>query len=115
MYGNDAKDLTAEEKGTISLIVGLASAGIGATTGDIGSTVQSGQLAQNALKNNFLTRTGYKRKFELVNQFNKKGALTVQQAQELLALVDLDNKSTKLRKLYLEKGKSTLSKQDYAF
>lgn len=94
-------------------------AGIGAVIGGaVGDSSYNAQLAgvigQNAVENNFLTKQGYKRKFELVNQFDKKGALTTQQAQELLVLIDLDNKSTKLRKLYLEKGSSALTKQEYA-
>jgi len=52
LYGKKPSDLTAEEKNTISTITGLVASGIGATTGDIGSTVQSGQLAQNAVENN---------------------------------------------------------------
>lgn len=52
LYGKDAKDLTADQKSTISSIVGLAGSAVGATTGDISSTVQSGQVAQNAVENN---------------------------------------------------------------
>jgi filamentous hemagglutinin len=52
LYGKAAKDLTADQKSTISSIVGLAGSAVGATTGDIGSTVQSGQVAQNAVENN---------------------------------------------------------------
>nr|WP_227604699.1 VENN motif pre-toxin domain-containing protein [Acinetobacter sp. TGL-Y2] len=48
LYGKDAKDLTADEKSTISAITGLVASGVGATTGDVSSTVQSGQVAQNA-------------------------------------------------------------------
>ena len=52
LYGKDAKSLTADEKGTISAITGLVASGVGATTGDVSSTVQSGQVAQNAIENN---------------------------------------------------------------
>ena len=52
LYGKDAKDLTADQKSTISSIVGLAGSAVGATTGDIVSTVQSGQVAQNAVEDN---------------------------------------------------------------
>ncbi|WP_249127136.1 hemagglutinin repeat-containing protein [Acinetobacter nosocomialis] len=52
LYGKDAKDLTADQKSTISSIVGLAGSAVGSTTGDIGSTVQSGQVAQNAVEDN---------------------------------------------------------------
>ncbi|ENV94611.1 hypothetical protein F938_02796 [Acinetobacter bereziniae LMG 1003 = CIP 70.12] len=54
LYGKDAKDLTADEKSTISVITGLVASGVGATTGDVSSTVQSGQVAQNAVENNSL-------------------------------------------------------------
>nr|WP_227544218.1 VENN motif pre-toxin domain-containing protein [Acinetobacter bereziniae] len=54
LYGKDAKDLTADEKSTISAITGLVASGVGATTGDVSSTVQSGQVVQNAVENNSL-------------------------------------------------------------
>ena len=57
LYGKKAKDLTASEKSTISSIVGLAGSAVGATTGDVSSTVQGGQSAQNAVENN---KTSYK-------------------------------------------------------
>lgn len=52
LYGKEAKDLTADEKSTISSITGLVASGVGVSTGDVASTVQSGQLAQNAVENN---------------------------------------------------------------
>lgn len=52
LYGKDAKDLNKDEKSTISSIVGLAGSAVGATTGDVSSTVQGGQSAQNAVENN---------------------------------------------------------------
>ncbi|MEB6478665.1 two-partner secretion domain-containing protein [Acinetobacter vivianii] len=52
LYGKKAIDLTASEKSTISSIVGLAGSAVGATTGDVSSTVQGGQSAQNAVENN---------------------------------------------------------------
>lgn len=52
LYGKKPSDLTADEKGTISSITSLAASGIGASTGNIGSTVQSGQVAHNAVENN---------------------------------------------------------------
>ncbi|WP_228272628.1 two-partner secretion domain-containing protein [Acinetobacter soli] len=54
LYGKEAKDLTAEQKSTISSIVGLAGTALGATTGDVATTVQNGQVAQNAVENNAL-------------------------------------------------------------
>ncbi|QNW95819.1 hemagglutinin repeat-containing protein [Acinetobacter seifertii] len=62
LYGKDAKDLTADQKSTISSIVGLAGSAVGATTGDIGSTVQSGQVAQNAVENNIFGVKGQPQK-----------------------------------------------------
>ena len=55
LYGKKAKDLTASEKSTISSIVGLAGSAVGATTGDVSSTVQGGQSAQNAVESNYQT------------------------------------------------------------
>lgn len=57
LYGKDAKDLNTDEKGTISPITGLVASDVGVYTGDIGRTVQAGQAAQNAVKNN---ETSYK-------------------------------------------------------
>nr|WP_245809176.1 VENN motif pre-toxin domain-containing protein [Acinetobacter populi] len=54
LYGKDAQDLTADEKSTISAIVGLAGSAVGASTGDVASTVQAGQVSQNAVENNRL-------------------------------------------------------------
>lgn len=34
LYGKDAKDLTSDEKSTISAITGVVASGVGATTGD---------------------------------------------------------------------------------
>ena len=54
LYGKEAKDLTADEKGTVSAITSLVASGVGASTGDVASSVQSGQSAQNAVENNGL-------------------------------------------------------------
>ncbi|KHO14397.1 adhesin HecA family 20-residue repeat protein [Acinetobacter baumannii] len=62
LYGKAAKDLTADQKSTISSIVGLAGSAVGATTGDISSTVQSGQVAQNAVENNIFGVKGQPQK-----------------------------------------------------
>ena len=111
----DANLLPENVKSGIRDLTAAIGAVVGGTVGDSASNAQlAGVIGQNAVENNFLTRAGYKRKFEIVHQYNKKGALTTQQAQELLALVDLDNQSTKLRKTYLEKGASALTKQEYA-
>ena len=55
LYCKKAKDLTASEKSTISSIVGLAGSAVGATTGDVSSTVQGGQSAQHAVESNYQT------------------------------------------------------------
>uniref|UniRef100_UPI0009FFB007 VENN motif pre-toxin domain-containing protein n=1 Tax=Stenoxybacter acetivorans TaxID=422441 RepID=UPI0009FFB007 len=58
LYGtSDPKELTAEQKETLSSIGGLIGAGVGATTGDIGSIVSGSQAAQNAVDNNYLTKS----------------------------------------------------------
>lgn len=66
LYGKEAKDLTAEQKSTISSIVGLAGTALGATTGDVATKVQSGQVAQNAVENNFLSVKEAARKNALI-------------------------------------------------
>nr|WP_252354610.1 VENN motif pre-toxin domain-containing protein [Acinetobacter soli] len=62
LYGKEAKDLTAEQKSTISSIVGLAGTALGATTGDVATTLQSGQVAQNAVENNIFGVKGQPQK-----------------------------------------------------
>jgi hypothetical protein len=57
LYCKDAKDLTADEKSMISAITGLVASGVGPTTGDVSSTVQSGQVAQVAVEDNSLITT----------------------------------------------------------
>ncbi|GEM_PF-4576278 len=52
LYCKDAKDLTADEKSMISAITGLVASGVGPTTSDVSSTVQSGQVVQNAVQDN---------------------------------------------------------------
>ena len=52
LYGKESKDLTVDEKGTVSAITGLVASGVGGSTGDVASSVQSGQVAQNAVENN---------------------------------------------------------------
>ena len=73
LYGKEAKDLTAEQKSTISSIVGLAGTALGATTGDVVSTVQSGQVAQNAVENNTVS--------DMVNA-HLKGKTLAQEAED---------------------------------
>jgi len=79
LYGKEAKDLTADEKSTISSITGLVASGVGTSNGDIGSTVQSGQSAQNAVENNRM--------------------LNVREAQVLQALIK-NKTQTEKNKLY---------------
>ncbi|ENR2984638.1 hemagglutinin repeat-containing protein [Acinetobacter baumannii] len=96
LYGKDAKDLTADQKSTISSIVGLAGSAVGATTGDIVSTVQSGQVAQNAVEDNYLTVKqiqAYKTQMQLckvkqncdqvIDKFRK---LAIKQDEQLVAV-----------------------------
>ena len=54
LYGtSDPDKLSAEQKGTISAIVGLAGAAAGATTASNAGIVASGSAAQNAVENNW--------------------------------------------------------------
>ncbi|WP_375586698.1 hemagglutinin repeat-containing protein [Acinetobacter baumannii] len=82
LYGKDAKELTADQKSTISSIVGLAGSAVGATTGDIGSIVQSGQVAQNAVENNFLSVKEAARKNALIYK-SKHEELSSNEKKEL--------------------------------
>ncbi|MGO1003636.1 hemagglutinin repeat-containing protein [Lysobacter sp. CA196] len=53
LYGKEAKDLSAEEKSTVSAIVGIGGATLGAFGSDISSLIASGTAAQNAVDNNW--------------------------------------------------------------
>ncbi|UUM26408.1 VENN motif pre-toxin domain-containing protein [Acinetobacter colistiniresistens] len=96
LYGKKAKDLTASEKSTISSIVGLAGSAVGATTGDVSSTVQGGQSAQNAVENNYLTVkqvNSYKDEMQSCNKnrncdqvIEKYRVLALKQDEELVAV-----------------------------
>ncbi|MDF7677090.1 VENN motif pre-toxin domain-containing protein, partial [Neisseriaceae bacterium ESL0693] len=55
LYGKDPSDLTANEKQTVSSIIGLAGAAVGTTTYSGANVVQASQAAQNALINNEFT------------------------------------------------------------
>ena len=47
------------------MITGLVTSGLGASTGDVASTVQSGQTAKKAVENNYLT-------LKQIEQFDKE-------------------------------------------
>lgn len=53
MYGKDAADLTADEKGTIAAIVGAGGAMLGGLGNDVTSLINSSNAAQNAANNNW--------------------------------------------------------------
>lgn len=105
----------------------MVASGVGATTGDIGSTVQSGQVAQNAVENNFLSQEEYNRKVELLKKaggsenslnfkalaFLNKGSLTEQEAREFLALVAIDKYSNQLLKQYFKNPNSLTPQLKY--
>ncbi|WP_215902145.1 EndoU domain-containing protein [Acinetobacter bereziniae] len=108
LYGKDAKDLTADEKSTISAITGLVASGVGATTGDVSNTVQSGQVAQNAVEDNYLTVSqinAYKNEMKSCktksscNQVIEKfQALAIKQDEQLVAVCSTS--PTDCRKYY---------------
>ncbi len=57
LYGtSDPKELTAEQKETLSSIGGLIGASAGAVSGDVSSIVAGSQVAQNAVDNNYLSQ-----------------------------------------------------------
>ncbi|KDN12750.1 putative large exoprotein involved in heme utilization or adhesion of ShlA/HecA/FhaA family [Snodgrassella communis] len=54
MYGKDAKDLTADEKATVSAIAGLTGAATGvAVGGSMADVAQGYQAAYSAVNNHF--------------------------------------------------------------
>lgn len=53
LYGKQAKDLNAEEKSTISAIVGVGGAAIGSLGSDMSALMANNSAAQNAVDNNW--------------------------------------------------------------
>ncbi|WP_238150577.1 hemagglutinin repeat-containing protein [Xanthomonas campestris] len=53
LYGRDSKDLNAEEKSTISAVVGLGGAVLGSFTGDLRDAMAGSSIANNAVDNNW--------------------------------------------------------------
>ncbi|MCE6007211.1 VENN motif pre-toxin domain-containing protein [Acinetobacter soli] len=62
----DNNEFSIINKGIEKAIVGLAGTALGATTGDVATTVQSVQVAQNAVENNFLSVKEAARKSALI-------------------------------------------------
>ncbi|QEY24856.1 VENN motif pre-toxin domain-containing protein [Neisseria animalis] len=52
LYNKDTKELSVEEKSSVSALVGLYGSAVGAASGNTADVVQSGQVAQNAVENN---------------------------------------------------------------
>ncbi|MGN0935652.1 two-partner secretion domain-containing protein [Acinetobacter amyesii] len=83
LYGKEAKDLTADEKSTISSIVGLAGSALGGITGDAASTVQSGGVAQNAVDENASIAGAYaKKKTEQYNDLCAQSGISAGHCSE---------------------------------
>ncbi|CAD1791296.1 filamentous hemagglutinin [Xanthomonas euroxanthea] len=53
LYGRDSKDLNAEEKSTISAVVGLGGAVLGSFAGDLRDAMAGSSIANNAVDNNW--------------------------------------------------------------
>ncbi|MCO6514799.1 MAG: VENN motif pre-toxin domain-containing protein [Snodgrassella sp.] len=61
LYGKDAKDLTADEKATVSAIAGLTGAATGvAVGGSMADVAQGNQAGHTAVDNNYLTAKDWK-------------------------------------------------------
>ncbi|WP_051941055.1 toxin C-terminal domain-containing protein [Stenoxybacter acetivorans] len=93
LYGtSDPKELTAEQKETLSSIGGLIGAGVGATTGDIGSIVSGSQAAQNAVDNNAVkaAATGLKVLYKSAKKFAKNGKINISDLKQTLKDEGLD-------------------------
>ena len=62
LYGKEAKDLTADEKNTLSAIIGILGTGAGALTGDSAiDAVIGDSVASNAVENNYLKKDQVKK------------------------------------------------------
>ncbi|WP_218966022.1 VENN motif pre-toxin domain-containing protein, partial [Snodgrassella communis] len=77
LYGKDAKDLTADEKATVSAIAGLTGAATGAVvSGSMADVAQGNQAGHTAVDNNRLIVTGEKaakkRYLDLLNKAQKQ-------------------------------------------
>ena len=68
LFGKDAKELTADEKATVSNIVLLGAAGLTASAGGTaGDVVSNSQLASSAVEDNYLTKGDVKNYVDTMN------------------------------------------------
>jgi hypothetical protein len=73
LYGKDAKDLTAEEKATVSAIAGLAGAATGAVVGgSMADVAQGNQAGHTAVDNNRLAINHNQSDKKAIDKFNQK-------------------------------------------
>lgn len=85
----------------------MVASGIGATTGDVASAVQSGQVAQNAFEDNYLTfkealtREQTKAKLAQCNQTKKCGSKEISQLELSLQLLERKDQATDARILQI--------------
>ena len=76
-------ELTAEQKATVSSIMSLAGLGMGATTGDVGSAVSAGEVAQVAVDDNGFNK--YAKESEATKQWKAQNrAFVVNQINGIL-------------------------------
>ena len=72
LFGKDAKELTADEKATVSNIVSLGAAGLTVGVGGTGAdVVSSSQLASSAVENNTLTKEDWQNYVKLMDECYK--------------------------------------------
>ena len=125
LYNKKTSDLTADEKSTISAITGLVATGIGgiASGGDIATAVQSGQGAQNAVENNYLSELDVKILVEELNQAKtevekeeiyKKFAELSKEKSELAAIecIDVESLGCKQEIINIKNGLNFINDQN---
>ena len=82
-------ELTAEQKATVSSIMSLAGLGMGATTGDVGSAVSAGEVAQVAVDDNGFNK--YAKESEATKQWKAQNrAFVVNQINGILEYKPFD-------------------------
>ncbi|PIT52086.1 hypothetical protein BHC44_07505 [Snodgrassella alvi] len=87
LYGKDAKDLTADEKATISAIAGLAVAATGAVIGgSMADVAQGNQAGHTAVDNNQLVINHNQSDKNAIDKFNQKVKKELENKFELRAL-----------------------------
>lgn len=114
LYDKPSSELSAEEKQSLSAILRLAGAGVGASAG--GSNLpQTAQAVDGAVENNYLTPIEYQRRQAILDRWEERGkrGLTLDEAKEFAELMQKDAYMDRLLSQYQQDAKSLTAEERY--